>query len=286
MIDQQAMNKRARARIGVIVPFSNTNLESDMILLRPADASLHFARAGGYDLEATPDSDQMRKFALASLEPTVASLMAVRPHVILYGCTSATISHGRAFDLQFADAIERQAGVPAVTAAGALVEAVESLGVRKIAFSSPYVEALNREVAEFLVSCGFQTVSRAYVGEDLGNYGQGALTPEEIFDLGCRADHRDAEVLVLSCTDIRAVEAIEALERHLRKPVVTSNQALMFCAAKRLGLALPGTPRIGSLFTGAVRVRNDPRPRSGGEAGWPIAPAIGGANGCSVPTEN
>ena len=102
------------------------------------------------------------------------------------------------------------------------------------------MEALNREVAEFLESCGFRTVSRAYVGEDLGNYGQGALTPEEIFDLGCRADHRDAEALVLSCTDIRAVEAIEALERHLRKPVVTSNQALMFCAAKRLGLALLG----------------------------------------------
>src|SRR6185369_15712159 len=115
MIDQQAMNKRARARIGVIVPFSNTNLESDMILLQPAEASLHFARAGGYDLEATPDSDQMRKFALASLEPTVASLMAVRPHVILYGCTSATISHGRAFDLQFAGAGGRaggSAGIP------------------------------------------------------------------------------------------------------------------------------------------------------------------------------
>ena len=102
-------------------------------------------------------------------------------------------------------------------------------------------------------SCGFRTVSRAYVGEDLGNYGQGALTPEEIFDLGCRADHRDAEALVLSCTDIRAVEAIEALERDLRKPVVTSNQALMFCAVRRLGLVFPATPRIGSLFAAALR---------------------------------
>jgi maleate isomerase len=248
--DENAMNARARSRIGVIVPFSNTNLESDMILLRPADASLHFARAGGYDLDATPDSDQMRKFALTSLEATVSSLAAARPHVILYGCTSATIAHGREFDLQFARSIERLAGVPAVTAAGALVEALESLGVRRIAFSSPYVEALNRETSEFLESCGFRTVSRAYVGEDLGNYGQGALTPEEIFDLGCRADHNEAEALVLSCTDMRAVEAIEALERHLRKPVVTSNQALMFCAVKRLGSAVSSPPKIDSLFAG------------------------------------
>jgi len=245
------MNSRTRARIGVVVPYSNTNLESDMILLRPASASLHFARAGGYDLDMTPDSEQMRQFALASLGPTIAALAAARPNLILYGCTSATISHGRDFDLQFAEAIRQQAGVPAVTAAGALVEALGSLNVRRIAFSSPYVESLNREAITFLEACGFHTVSRAYVGEDLGNYGQGALTPDEVFELGCRADHRDAQALVLSCTDLRAVEAIEALERRLRKPVVTSNQALMYCAAKRLGLDMASLPRIGRLLSGA-----------------------------------
>jgi maleate isomerase len=248
---ESSINSRARARIGVVVPYSNTNLESDMILLRPASASLHFARAGGYDLDMTPDSDQMRRFALASLEPTIAALTAARPNVILYGCTSATISHGREFDLQFAEAIRQQAGVPAITAAGALVEALRSLNVKRIAFSSPYVESLNREATAFLEACGFHTVSRAYVGEDLGNYGQGALTPEEVFELGCRADHRDAEALVLSCTDLRAVEAIEALERRLLKPVVTSNQALMYCAVKRLGLDMATLPRIGRLLSGA-----------------------------------
>ena len=96
-IGDTAMNSRTRVRIGVVVPFSNTNLESDMILLRPAEASLHFARAGGYDLDATPDADQMRKFALTSLEAAITSLAAVKPHVILYGCTSATISLGRQF---------------------------------------------------------------------------------------------------------------------------------------------------------------------------------------------
>src|SRR5262249_23711381 len=155
---------------------SNTNLESDMIMLRPRDASLHFARAGGYDLNATPDAEQMRRFALASLDNTIADLTAAKPHVILYGCTSATIAHGRAFDLQFAEAIRQRSSVPAVTAAGALVEALQHLRVKRIAFSSPYVEALNQEAASFLESCGIKVVSRAYVGEDLGNYGQGALT--------------------------------------------------------------------------------------------------------------
>jgi maleate cis-trans isomerase len=249
-IDKSSMNSRAKARIGIVVPFSNTNLESDMILLQPANASLHFARAAGYDLDATPDSGQMRKFALASLGETISSLAAARPHVILYGCTSATIAHGRDFDTEFAEAIRRQSGVPAVTAAGALIEALGALGVKRVAFSSPYVESLNAEAAAFLDAYGFHVVSRAYVGDDLGNYGQGALTPEDVFDLGVRADHTHGEALVLSCTDMRAVEAIEALEHRLRKPVVTSNQALMFCAVKRLNLKFSRLPRAGRLFSG------------------------------------
>ena len=62
---------RGRARLGIVVPFSNTNLEPDMQMLRPSGVSLHFARAGGYDLDEVPDSNQMRQFALASLEEVV-----------------------------------------------------------------------------------------------------------------------------------------------------------------------------------------------------------------------
>ncbi len=239
---------RGRARIGIVVPMSNTNLEPDMILLRPAGASLHFARAGGYDLEAVPDSEQMRGFALASLDEILVSLTAARPDLILYGCTSATLSHGPGFDCRFGAEIEAKAGTPAVTAAGALVGALRDLGIRRFGFSSPYVEALNREAVGFLELSGFTCVHQAFVGSDLGNSGQGALTPREVYDLGRRADHSDAEAVVLSCTDMRAVEVIERLERDLGKPVVTSNQALMYAAVGKLGLRDHGVTGAGRLF--------------------------------------
>ena len=50
---------RGSGRIGVLVPFTNTNLEPDMALLRPPGVSMHFARLGGYDLDAIPDAGQM-----------------------------------------------------------------------------------------------------------------------------------------------------------------------------------------------------------------------------------
>ena len=42
-------NSRGVARLGIVVPVSNTNLEPDMVMLRPDGVSLHFARAGGRD---------------------------------------------------------------------------------------------------------------------------------------------------------------------------------------------------------------------------------------------
>ena len=243
---------RGRARIGVVVPVSNTNLEPDMGLLRPDGVSVHFARAGGYDLDAVPDSEQMRQFALSSLDRVISDLSAVRPDIVLYGCTSATLAHGPDFDRQFCASIKAKSGAHAATAAGALVNALTRLGVRRIAFSSPYVAALNDEAIGFLAQSGFETVSREDVAEDLGNYGQGALTPQEVYDLGKAANSASAQALVLSCTEMRAVEAVEALERDLAKPVVTSNQALMFTASVLLGLEPGSVPSYGHLLSDKV----------------------------------
>ena len=126
---------RGRARIGVVVPFSNTNLEPDLMMLCPPGVSLHFARAGGYDLDAVPDEHQMRRYSDAPFEEVVDSLRACRPDVMLYGCTSATLAQGPAFDAGFRRRIEERAGAPAVTAASAVIEALEDLGVERIAFS-------------------------------------------------------------------------------------------------------------------------------------------------------
>jgi len=84
----------------------------------------------------------------------------------------------------------------------------------------------------------------ADIGQDLGNYGQGELTPDDVFQLSLLADHPDAQAIVLSCTDMRSVEAIERIEAAVGKPVITSNQAMVFALMKALGIPrhknLPG----------------------------------------------
>ena len=70
--------------------------------------------------------------------------------------------------------------VVGITAAGALCQALSCLGVSRLAFSSPYTRQLNEEGANFLTQSGFEVVHCHYIGTDLGNYGQGDLTPEEV----------------------------------------------------------------------------------------------------------
>ena len=227
---------RGRARIGVFVPFTNTNLEPDMIMMRPGGVSLHFARLGGYDEDKIPDEAQMAGMGVADMDEPLMLLQGAKPDVIMYGCTSATLTHGPAFDCDLAKRISSQSGAKTVTAAGALVHALKTLGVTRIGFASPYVPALNDEAIAFLAKEGIETVARGEVAEALGNAGQGALTPEEVLALGQKANADAVQAVVLSCTDMRSVEAISQLESKLGKPVVTSNQAMMFQAMQLAGL--------------------------------------------------
>ena len=241
------MTNRGRAKVGVLVPFTNTNLEPDMMALAPPGVSLHFSRIGGYDADEIPDEDQMAGLGAANMDEPLRLLQGIGPDVILYGCTSATLSHGPAFDRDLATRIRSQSGAKTVTAAGALLAALGALGVRRIGFASPYVPSLNDRAIAFLADEGVETVSRADVQGVLDNSGQGALTPDAVFELGLRADSPEAEAIVLSCTDMRAVEAIAKLEKAVGKPVVTSNQAMMFQTLQALGIA--GVPTgYGCLF--------------------------------------
>lgn len=230
---------RGRARFGVLVPFTNSNLEPDMALLRPDGVSLHFARLGGYDEDEIPDAEQMQGLGAADLDEPLRLLQGVRPDVIIYGCTSATLTHGPAFDTTLADRISAESGAHTVTAAGALVHALKSLGAVRIGFASPYVPAINDLAVSFLSITGFDVLARAEVSENLDNHGQGALDPQAVLALGQAADRPEADALVLSCTDMRSVEIIDRLEAKVGKPVISSNQAMVFQAMQLAGIADP-----------------------------------------------
>jgi maleate cis-trans isomerase len=246
-------------RIGVIIPSSNTNAEPDCLLLAPTGVTLHFTRSGGYDVDAIPDSNEMRRFARQTLDAQLQLLVDGRVELIAYACTSATLADGPEFDLAFCTEIADKSGLPAITTAGALIEAIQDLGAQRVAFTSPYVPKLAAESVNFMQQCGIEVVNRVDFENQLSSLEQNALTPEDAYHMGLKADHPQAELIVISCTDYRALEAVPALEQALGKPVVTSNSALMYACLKRLQVDLSGIEAGGYLYTRrnqSVRLRS------------------------------
>ena len=248
MPDQIAFAPRS-TRIGLIVPSSNTNVEPDCLMLCPAGVTIHSARSGGYDVDAIPDSTEMRKFVRQSLDQNCKDLMDARVDLIAYGCTSATLSDGPAFDAAFCAKLTELTGRPAVTTAGALVQAIQHLGAKQVAFTSPYVKILSQESVRFLTDSGISVVNEVGFERELNSLEQNALTPQDAYEMALKADHCDAQAIVISCTDYRALEALPAIEAALGKPVITSNQALMFACLTRLDLPYRDLTAGGRLFT-------------------------------------
>jgi len=233
----------------MIVPGSNTNAEPDFLLLAPTGVTIHTTRSGGYDVEAIPDSDEMRRFARQVLDQQLQLLVDGRVELIAYACTSATLADGPEFDQAFCDDITTKTGLPAVTTAGALIEAIRDLGARRVAFTSPYVQQLADEAIDFIEQCGIEVVNQTGFEKQLSSLEQNALTPQDAYQMGLQADHPQAEAMVIACTDYRALEAVPALEQALGKPVITSNSALMYACCKRLEVGMGEIEAGGYLFT-------------------------------------
>lgn len=238
-------------RIGLIVPASNTNVEPDCLMLAPKGVTLHVTRSGGYDVDAIPNSEEMRRFVRLSLDQQLQLLVDARVDLIAYGCTSATLSDGPQFDAQFCQEISDKSGLPAVTTAGAVIEAIYALKIKSVAFTSPYVKKLADESVSYLNQCDIDVVNRLEFETELNSLEQNALTPEDAYRMALKVDHPEAQAIVISCTDYRALEALPAIELILGKPVICSNQALMYACLKRLSIPpenWPSNALGGTLF--------------------------------------
>src|SRR6476661_922321 len=78
-----------------------------------------------------------------------------------------------------------------------------------------------------------------------------AEPPERWVALAVEHARDDADGYFLSCTNTTQIEAIEPIEWRLGKPVVNSNQAVLWACMKRLRAKLGGAepaPGLGRLF--------------------------------------
>ncbi len=212
-------------KLGLLVPPGNTQMEVDFHRYLPDTVDLHVGRLYISEEAYSRPEEHSPQMTDNVAEPA-RLLSKAHPDVMVFGCTGASFLHGVGWDREVVRRIEDAAGgIPAVAAAQAIVEALRELDIRQVAVGTPYREDSNRRLRKFLADSGF-TVTRFE--------GRVRKDPGEIYKMGLRIDRPDADGLLVSCTAIKAWDEVERLEGRLGKPVVTSNQASMWLALRRM----------------------------------------------------
>jgi maleate isomerase len=217
-----------RARFGMILPSANRVAEPELMDMLPPGVSLHTTRiklAGTSPAELLASTEKVEE---------AASLLADNgPDLIAFHCTAVST-----YDADLEESLKRRitqsSGRPATATSDALLAAFRVLNVRKLVMLSPYPQALNDREVAFLQRHGLQVVHE--IGLDLPVQEHADVPPEEWHRQALAHRHPDADAYFLGCTNIRAVPAIGGIERDLGRPVVTSNQAILWHALRMNGM--------------------------------------------------
>lgn len=219
------------SRIGLIVPSSNTTMEFEFWRLVPPGVTVHAGRVSLVNV----DVESLERMA-EEVVKEVEKLSTADVNVIVYGCTSGSLLKGLEWERGLRERIERVAGVKAVTTAGAVVDALRTLGVRRIAVATPYIEEINVREKMFLESSGF-TVARIRGLGIVRNVDIGRQPPEVAYRLALKvAEGVDVDAVFISCTNFRTLEIVDPLESRLGIPVISSNTASAWAALRALGI--------------------------------------------------
>lgn len=166
--------------------------------------------------------------------------------LLVFACTTGSMVGGPGFDKVLIAQMEEASGIPSITTSTALMEAFDHLNVNNLSIVTPYNDDLNKLEVNFLAAAGYETKSiRGLNIEDTTVLP--FVQPEEYYKLAMEIDTTGVDALFISCTGICAIPVIEKIEKELGLPVITSNQATVWCAMRRIGYTaeLPGLGTLG-----------------------------------------
>ena len=231
-----------RGRIGLLVPSINTTMETEFWRIAPPGVSVHSARISG-GRHGTPE--ELRSMENAS-KAAARDVAMVEPDVVAYGCTSGSFFEGPEWNRKICEQLSEITGAPTVTTAGAMAACLAAGGHRKVDVVTPYVELTNERLKQFLRAHGIE-VNRLGTFDMLDMFDHAKIEPSEIYQKVKETTSSDTEAVFVACTQLRALEVLDLLERDLGKPVYSAVQATAWQAYGAMGVD-PGIANCGSLL--------------------------------------
>jgi len=231
---------RKTHRFGLLTPSSNTTQEPEFYAALPPTVSLHTGRVTYRDI--TP---QEQERCVLELEAESRKLADAAVDVIVFAATAPTLAKGKGYDRELIKRIEDASGRPATTAATAFVDALNRLGVTKIAIGAPWSKIMDKPMVEFMEASGFKVVHSEVVGF-VASIELGRVGPETAYELAHRTDRPEAEAIVMPGGNWASMPVIERLENELGKPILVNNAVSLWAGLRLLDRndSIPGYGRL------------------------------------------
>jgi maleate isomerase len=218
--------------MGLVVLQTDETIERDMRRLL-GDAPLYVTRV--------PSAPEVTSDTLQQMATEISGAAALLPQalefgVIGYGCTSGTAQIGpdKIATLVNAGARTKTVSEPV----SALIAACKHLGIKRLAFLSPYIAQVSDRLRDVLAVADVHTPV-------FGSFAEAQEAKVVRIDAGSIMDAArdlcaDAKVdgLFLSCTNLRTLDVIAPLEKELGIPVLSSNLVLAWHMSQLAGVQI------------------------------------------------
>lgn len=229
-----------RAKIGVIVPATNTIVQPEMEAMRPPGVTNHVSRM----LLPPRPYDDMNEYRQAletergGLEEALDLVLKCEPHAVAHGHSIHSFrgDHHRA-QAEEARLLALTGGVPFVTPSIAVLEGLKAIGnPKRLGLLTPYWPPADALIAEFFTACGYQVMA-SHGLKAKGPTSVAQFTAEEIFDgFDTLAGVSGVETLVHVGTNLPVSALTDAIEERHGLPLIGVNVATYWLALRRAGI--------------------------------------------------
>lgn len=231
-MDRMEREYGPRGWVGVGVPQANPTVEAEMRRLLPRDAELLTSRL----VSRAPTSVERLIDYFDGLDRTLDSYDVLLPDVYGFACTGSSYLVGAEREAEIVAEAEARLGCPFVTAAQAILDALEALGVRRVALLAPYPADIVEAGVAFWRAAGLSIVQVMTI--DLGSqdtrriYGLRSADALAALDDGVSDE---AEALLMSGTGMPTLAALAPAADRIGRPVLSSNYCLAWALRRALG---------------------------------------------------
>jgi maleate isomerase len=219
-----------RAKIGYVLLATEQTIQDDVMKLRPEGVGIHFTRA------AIPDSITSESLG-AQIDLLADCASTLLPDgsldVVCYACTSGSLVMGEERVHE-----ELNKGAPKAKATSLIrgvIRALRQVSAHKIVVATPYLDEINAKEVLYLEDAGFEVLSISGLNLEKDSE-MVRVTPEFIAEFAQSIDRPDADAVFISCGALRSLGVIQQIETALGKPVVGSNQAMVWDTLRLAGV--------------------------------------------------